>query len=119
MTIKYDLRKNYRNDWEARSYSRLTELPIAADGSYKRLEILTTKRHNGDIATTATVTTIEPKGFVTYMMYQDYSKWLIISNKRATEKAVRAQHELALREQFATIRQCALAHYGCFTEQVA
>ena len=118
MTIQYDLRKNYRNDWEARSISRLTELPVAADGSYKRLEILTTKRYDGSLVTTATVNTIEPKGFVTHMMFQDYNVRLIVTGRRCTEKAIRAQHELALSGFFARAKRDALAHYGVDSAEV-
>ena len=57
------------------------------------LTILTMKRSNGQLETTASVGT-KDNGFVSHLVHQDYYKSLIIdSPKRVTEKVVQQQHD--------------------------
>lgn len=59
------------------------------------LEFSTSKRSSGVLSTTANVHKVEGN-FITHRMFQDYSKQIVSEKVRVTEKAVRAQHAVAL-----------------------
>ena len=86
--MDYQLSRNFRNNWEARS-----DIPLPSD---RVLEVVTTKRSNGRLMTTATVTR-RAGGFREHVVFQDFCKTIAVGDaSRITEKAVRLLHEGAL-----------------------
>lgn len=76
--------KDARNGWAAE-----TDLPL---DNGRVLKILTMKRHNGQISTSAQAVAITEHGF-SFVMYQDFHRHSIAhSMDRCTEKNVAAQH---------------------------
>lgn len=82
------IRKDHYGAWVMKTQVELMDNYV--------LEISTSKRSSGVLSTTANVHKIEG-GFMTHRMFQDYSKHLVSEKVRVTEKAVRAQHEQALK----------------------
>lgn len=99
MTI---VQKSIRGTWEA-----VDEIEL---GSGRVLKVSTHKVSSGDIITTATVLKREG-GFLSHMMFQDFSQRLLVSAVRCTEKNVTAHHATALM-QLGTVRQAIDAHYA-------
>ncbi len=99
MTI---VQKSIRGSWEA-----VDELEIGSD---RVLKVSTHKVSSGDIVTTATVLKRD-NGFLSHMMFRDYSKRLLVSAVRCTEKNVTAHHATALM-QLGTVRQAIDLHYA-------
>jgi hypothetical protein len=77
--------RNMRNDWVVRSDIEFGENRI--------IRVTTCKTSSGALTTNASVQTIEPNGFMSHMMFQDFSKTLKASRVRATQAAVEAQHQ--------------------------
>jgi hypothetical protein len=76
-------RKEQRG-WVARSKVALTDKMV--------LELITMKRSGGQLATTATVGRVE-NGFVSHIVYQDFSKVVATSSPgRITQSTVETQH---------------------------
>jgi hypothetical protein len=73
-------------------YQAISMIPF--DGE-RTMRISTMKRYGGELATTASVVTVEGIGF-THMMYQDFSALMEREKVRVTSKAVKEQHERAL-----------------------
>jgi hypothetical protein len=72
---------------------------ISREGSTAVLDVTTMKRSNGWLVSTANQATIEGAGrFITYEPFNGtmYRAKLVESEGRATDKAIQAQHELAL-----------------------
>ena len=63
----------------------------------RALQFTTMKRHGGYLVTTAQVVSVKGD-FVSYTMYQDFNKIVVSEKVRVTEKAVKAQHDKALKE---------------------
>ena len=80
-------RKDHYGAWTSKTQIKLPNDYI--------LEFSTSKRSNGVLSTTANVHKLEGN-FMTHRMFQDYSKQITAEKVRVTEKAVRAQHALAL-----------------------
>ena len=71
-----------------------TEIPFGTDNQI--LEIRTSKRHSGVVATNASVSRVKD-GFKTFMAYSDFSKTVErCLAKRITKDVVRKVHEQAL-----------------------
>ena len=70
------------NGWQAE-----TKIDLAD----RQIRILTMKRYSGNLTTTVTVGKNED-GMFSYMLYQDFSKQLLSTKCRVTEKAVKEQH---------------------------
>lgn len=79
--------KDIRNSWHAETHVDL--------GENKQLRLSTWKTDRG-LQSFASVCKLE-NGCVTHMMYADYSKRVILEKARCTEKAVREQHDRALK----------------------
>lgn len=94
--------------WQAKTVIQLA--------NSQRLEILTMKRHNGSLATTATVSTNEGNGFYSHVVYQDFSKTVYRTlPKRITKKVVEEQHNAI---DIESIKQAAILHYQPTAETV-
>lgn len=77
------------NGWKAESFFKLDDR--------HSLHVTTSKRSNGQLATTATRVTDSEDGMsYSFAVYQDFYKTLVTSATRVTEKAVKSQHEKAL-----------------------
>ena len=74
------------------------------------LEIHTGKNSRGELYTSASVHKIDG-AFSTFRMFQDFHKIMVANRVRATEKAVRAQHDDVL-SRMESIRQYAKQHYA-------
>jgi hypothetical protein len=94
--------KNIRNNWQA-------ETQIELFGDYV-LAILTTRRHNGTLSTTATVSVVEGM-FKSHRMFHDFSQVVETARpQRVTEKVVCQVHEAALMK-IDEIKEAVMAHY--------
>lgn len=87
--------------WKAEDYFDVTDLIPAEkselkEGEKMELEIYTLKTSSGAINSTGIVKKTQPNGVCTYMPYQDFSKCLIRSSGRATEKSIGAQQAEAV-----------------------
>jgi hypothetical protein len=85
--MKTKISRDLRGAWQGQSF-----VPLENN---RAVRLSTLKTHSGAIVSSATVVTMETMGFV-YQPFSDYHKRLIVSNVRATEKAVMDQHEKAL-----------------------
>ena len=74
--------------WRAES-----QIPVP-DSPDKVLVLLTLRRSNGQLVTTANVNIVEGK-FLSHRMFHDFSKRVDSELVRVTEKAVATQHERA------------------------
>jgi len=63
----------------------------------KQINLATMKRASGSVATIVNVETVTKYGVI-YSPFSDFNKVLIKRKVRATEKAIRAQHEEAMRD---------------------
>ena len=107
--MQYSIYKNV-DGWNARSH-----FPF---GEKQELELRTSKRHAGLIATYASVSRVEG-GFKTSMVFSDYSKIVEQSGaKRITKDAIRKVHELAL-ERIDEIKADAEAFYAAKQTEAA
>ena len=64
----------------------------------RELSFSTSKRHDGTLCTTASVSKLEGS-FRTFVMFQDYSKIIRREKVRCTDKTVQAQHLDALKDK--------------------
>lgn len=71
------------------------ETRITLDGN-RRLEIDTYKSESGPVVTYATVFHLKDDGSKIHAIFKDYSKTFAKEKIRATEKALRAQHDTVL-----------------------
>lgn len=76
--------KSARLGWQARTF-----IDMGFNNRY--LEIMTSKRFDGYLSTTATVCKKED-GCISFLLFQDYSKTLAKTKTRVTEKSVLLQH---------------------------
>ena len=98
--------KNIRNGWQA-------ETRVDLDG-VKVLTILTMKRSDKSLTTTATVQTRESlrgMSMLSFVMGTDYHQTVLKEDIRATEKSVAKQHETVL-GHLSTIKDRIAEHYG-------
>jgi hypothetical protein len=84
------IQKNAHGNWEART---MIDLPEA--GKDRIVVLLTCKRSNGRLATTATAATRSATGY-TYAVYKDWHQVMLVNDARCTAKNVEAQHDRAL-----------------------
>lgn len=68
---------------------------LRIDGTARQLEISTSKDFTGVLVSRAACVSVND-GFRTFIVHGDFSRCLIRSKGRATDAAVRAQHEAAL-----------------------
>ena len=94
--------KDCRNNWRAEDTYDL--------GNNKQLTITTNKMFDHSLCTRATVSTVEG-GFVSHMMYQDFSKCIKLTKDRCTAKNVEAQHAIAT-GQLEYLKQAVATHYS-------
>lgn len=111
MTYATEMKKSAVHGWQATSESVLEETPKG-----QRILKLSTSKTRGGIAATATVCIRQQQqGYATetYALFEDFHKSGIAAtpNARATEKAVRQVHALALMEMDSLI-VAAKAHYA-------
>lgn len=102
------LTKDIRNGWTAESCIEL--------GDERVLTITTMKRWNGSLSTTASVQTRSYTCGIPVLTFKmgrggDFHRTILAEQIRATEKAVRTQHEQAL-GHLSTIKGQALEHYA-------
>lgn len=83
-----DLYKGFDGNWLASSSAMLDD--------DKRLKVITTKGRDGSIRSSAYVFMTEPCGFESHRMVGDFAAVLITNKARATESAVKRQHEEAM-----------------------
>ena len=95
------IRKDIRNNWRAEDSIEL--------GSNRVLQVTTVKVSSGEIVTRASVHK-RAGGFLSHMMFQDFSQCLKTSQSRCTEKNVTAQHNEAMK-QIDAIKEAVTAHY--------
>ena len=88
--------KNSRDGWTAETLLHL-------DGG-RVLNVLTMKRHNGQIATSCQAGISTEHGF-SFIFTQDFRRTINCSTNRCTEKNVRDLHKLALDQEAALIDQ--------------
>ena len=101
------LYKALHNGWTARTNINMPEL-----GERRFLELVTCKRHTGEVATIATVCTRSEDGIgYTFVMFQDFNRAVAREKTRATEKNVEKQHSLAL-QHVESLKRDACEHYG-------
>ena len=81
------VQKDMRGNWRAKDVIQL--------GNNKVLEIATHKVGDGSIVTSATVNIMEG-GFATHRVFTDFSKRLLTSKVRCTEKNVGSLHETCM-----------------------
>ena len=84
MTIVH---KNIRNSWQAEDSIDLPDERV--------LKVSTHKTSSGALVTTATVHKRD-NGFLSHMVYRDFSQRLIVGKSRCTEGNVAAQHAAAM-----------------------
>lgn len=77
------VRKNMRGHWEAKD-----EIELGAD---RVLVVSTHKVSSGQLVTTATVHKHDG-GFLSHMMFSDFSQRMMTADVRCSEKTVTAQH---------------------------
>lgn len=97
--------KDSRGDWRCESTAMLSET--------HELSIVTRKRSNGELMTTATVSVTEPGSrWKTHRVYHDFSTTLESERVRVTGAAVQRQHDYHLDGgRFDAICDRALLHY--------
>ena len=95
------IKKDIRNNWSASS-----EYTI---GNGRVLQVNTSKVHNGQLVTRATVHKREG-AFYSHAVFQDFSACLMTSSNRCTEKNVTTQHTVAL-NNISELIDLATAHY--------
>jgi hypothetical protein len=78
-----------------RGWQSVTVIPAPEIGPNRIIEILTMKRSDGTLTSSASVQKVE-FGYQTFMMAGDYRVALIVTKTRATEKTVAAQQAQAL-----------------------
>ena len=76
----------------------------------RELCILTSKRHDGRLTSTATVSKRDGM-WSTHIVFEDFSQTLTSSDLRCTAKNVQAQHDMVL-TTIASIKERATAHYA-------
>ena len=103
------VRKGVRGTWEAEDSIDLVALRV--------LKIHTHKVSGGQLVTTATVHT-KDNGFLSHMMYADFSHAITVSKDRCTEGNVTAQHAAAM-AGINQIHSAITAHYVKKDEAVA
>ena len=101
MTIT-TITKDIRGSWRAEDKFDLTVLRV--------LTITTSKVHNGDLVTRATVSTRDGS-FLSHVMFQDFSQCMKASKVRCTSKAVAAQHGEAV-SKLDELCESVAAHYA-------
>jgi len=104
--MKTKISRDLRGAWQGQSY-----VPLENN---RAIRVGTIKTHSGAIVSSATVVNMESMGF-SYMPFSDYSKRLIVSNVRATEKAITEQHTKAI-EMVADIMPEIAAFYAAKEE---
>lgn len=87
-----------------------TTIEQVVNGQIRVLEISTMKRSNGKLVTQATSHLDDGSGFLSYIMFQDYSKTIASDSVRVTAKAVQTQHESVL-ANIASILDDVVAYY--------
>lgn len=99
--------KSMHNGWTVKTTVETPEL-----GERRFLELVTCKRHTGEVATIATVCTRSEDGVsYSFVMFQDFNRAIAREKTRATEKNVNTQHTLAL-HHIESIKRDACEHYG-------
>lgn len=73
-----------------------TTVQFLCDGVVRVLTIETSKPHGGGLRSLASVHIVRKDGILTFEIHGDFMRTLIHANVRATEKAVREQHNKAL-----------------------
>ena len=91
-----------RNGWQM-------ETCFALPGD-RELSFLTSKRHDGFLCTTASVSKRDGM-FRTFVMFQDYMKTIRREKVRCTEKTVQAQHLDALKDKDAIMAEVKAQYY--------
>ena len=86
------------------------ETLVKLDGTRFHLQINTSKRSNGSLATTVNAVVVEDNS-ISMMLFQDYHATFARENVRATTKAVQTQHESVL-AKLDDIKALAIAHYN-------
>lgn len=76
--------------WQVCSELKLRENP---DGSWLRLKFVTRKHTRVGLVTSATVDRVNCDGSSTFWVFEDYSKQLLHTLQRCTEKNVVTQHQ--------------------------
>jgi hypothetical protein len=97
------IRKDIRGNWRA-------EDSINLAAANRVLQITTSKVDGGLVVTRATVSTRDG-GFLSHMVYQDFSQRLMTAQVRCTEKNVTAQHAAAV-AKLAEIKEAVTAWYA-------
>jgi hypothetical protein len=100
--------KDIRGNWRAED-----SINLAPAG--KVLQIVTNKTSDGTIVTRATVSTRDG-GFLSHMMFQDFSQRLMTAKIRCTEKNVSAQHADAM-ARLAEVQSAVTAWYAAKQEE--
>lgn len=79
----------------------VTDITLKKDQYDNRLRLLfITRKHNSSLVSYAWVDTIDKRGMSEHKVYEDFSKNLIITDKRCNEKNIKAQHDLMLSMHF-------------------
>jgi hypothetical protein len=102
------LRKDIRNNWEARDHIKLA-------GEWE-LQITTIKTSDGSLVTRASVHQ-KDGNFVTHRMFHDFSQRLMTAKVRCTEKNVAEQHAGAMTKR-EEILEAIVAWYAAKGETV-
>ena len=85
--------KDMRGDWRCESTAMLSES--------HELSIVTRKRSNGELMTTATVSVTEPgSSWKTHRVYHDFNAALTSERLRVTGPAVQRQHDAFLEDSY-------------------
>ena len=105
--MKTVISKSMRGNWEA-------ETCIELGQKNRELQITTTKSDRG-VYTSASVVTInsddEGHKWITFAVFGDFRETLIVEAKRCTEKTVREQHDVVLKD-IESIKARALHFYA-------
>lgn len=88
-----------REGWEAK-----TELPM---GTKNRVLVIHTHKTTGGMVTSTQIMT-EDKGYMSFMMFGDFSKRTMFKGARCTEKTVNELHQLALNVSDITMNEAAI-----------
>ena len=81
--------RNMRNDWVVRSDIEFGENRI--------IRVTTCKTSSGALTTNASVQTIEPNGFMSHMMFQDFNKTIKATRVRATQAVMDTKDQIIAR----------------------
>lgn len=94
MNVTNRITKGIRG-WSAEARIPVDGLPL--DG-HRFLKVTTHKTDRGELVTSATLCKKEDGGGFSFVVFQDYSKTVIRSKSRCTEKNVEVQQQTALND---------------------